>query len=774
MYNSSDSTVPFQEFEKCPPDECCTTGTGPNTVHFKVPKSKIVYQTPQIVYGKIISCSAGKLMFETFRDEKCTVGDSNAALPWFIKADGSCQSTPSPPTMDDRRTNYHYGYGSYYSAKCNDNVAVPRASISVSGFFDSSCSLPNVDIMSPVNCDSTQCCLIAKRKGVNYLGRGVAQYFATAADCQNNVTAHPQNVTSSIVTIASNIGSDGFDTYLFKVPSLNFSGFPVFDPPFDRDACNDFTPNNCTLPLYSFTARFGSVFPRKQRLLLCRMVNERFAIGYFAVFSGNGKWSFDVRIFSKRSDTYGERVCQVQESQIFVDASVPSDKMCPTDTCCRVGNSSASFFVRFPSSMLTFDNSKNDMYARLLSCDGDVAMYYQYSDSACSIYSDWHPLFPQVLRADGSCSAVPSDAYAIDSFYRAKCSSPTVPLVQTVSVSAFSDSKCASANTNVQPQAISCPINQCCLVRKATALNSAVYGRALSCNSNVLFFNTYKEPNCIIPNFYAMALQSDDSCQVDRTGYTPFYRASCKLAPPPVSLACPKDPQGNICGGPTYGTCSQRELASGIVMAVCVCVPNVGFFDGKTCTSATALSAVIGAVNQSFLQQQQQADRLKSLSCADPLKPVKCPSDAWVDAQQVGQCCTSMAACATSAAAFRTYLQTQSSLCTGSTPSFDYVLLQCVASNQLPMPVFSCPAGMMRCSDGSCNSTCSNAQTPQCPSGSTGAFLCPGNQVFCAASLSECSQKQPWNGCPVNQVQCPNRPGVCVAVLQNCASAPGP
>ena len=420
------------------------------------------------------------------------------------------------------------------------------------------------------------------------------------------------------------------------------------------------------------------------------------------------------------------------------------------------------------------------MYGRLLSCDGDSAMFYQYSDSACSYHTDGRPFIPQMLRADGSCSAVPSDEYAVDSFYRAKCSSSSTPLVQSVSVSAFSDSKCASANTDIEPQVITCPVNQCCLVRKATASNAAVYGRTLSCNSNVLFFNTYKEPNCIIPNFYlAMALQSDNSCQIDQTGYTPYYRASCKMAPAPSPpsappLQCPKDPQGNVCGGSTYGTCSQRESASGIVMPVCVCVPNVGYFEGKICTSATAYSAVIGSVNQSFLQQQQQADRLMALSCTDLLKPVKCPSDAWVDAQQVGQCRTSMAACAASAATFRTYLQTQASRCTGSTPSFDYVLLQCVASNQLPMPVFSCPVGMMRCSDGSCNPTCTNTPTPVCPSGSTGTFMCPGNQVFCAASLSECSQKQPWNGCPVNQVQCPNRPGFCVASLQNCASAQGP
>ena len=131
-----------------------------------------------------------------------------------------------------------------------------------------------------------------------------------------------------------------------------------------------------------------------------------------------------------------------------------------------------------------------------------------------------------------------------------------------------------------------------------------------------------------------MALRSDNTCQLDQTGYTPFYRASCKMGP--LSLACQKDSHGNVCGGATYGTCSERKSENGVIVPICDCVPNVGFFDGKICTSATAFSAVIGAVNQSFLQQQQQADRLKSLSCVDSLKPVKCPSDAWVDAQQVG------------------------------------------------------------------------------------------------------------------------------------------
>ena len=63
--------------------------------------------------------------------------------------------------------------------------------------------------------------------------------------------------------------SKSFNSTIFKqtftVPELNFFGFglPAFQPP----SCYGFFGNNCTLPLYSFEARFGSVFPRKQRLL---------------------------------------------------------------------------------------------------------------------------------------------------------------------------------------------------------------------------------------------------------------------------------------------------------------------------------------------------------------------------------------------------------------------------------------------------------------------------------------------------------------------------
>lgn len=600
-------------------------------------------------------------------------------------------------------------------------------------------------------------------------------FFASAADCQNNVTAHPLNMSADVVSM-----NGGAQT------RLNISGFPFgFWMPPSRNwdcECNKLFPPNhpslssCNCPLYRFSTDsryFSRIFPRKPRLLLCHHNNPAdmkniFFLGYFAQYLGDGKWSFDIRMFSDDN-------CK---QQIFADTSVSSDRMCATDTCCRAGNSAASFYFRIPSSMLVFDNKLNDLYGRLMSCNGDVAMFLQFEDSACSTYNDGDgsPMIPRVLRADGSCAAVLSSDYAVDSYYKAECTSKT-PLVQSASVSAFSDSSCASPSTTVLPQAITCPINQCCLVRQAAGSQAAVYGRALSCNPQVMLFNTYADSQCTISNQYTpMVVRSDDSCQVDQTGYTQFYRASCKMLPTPpasVVLPCPKDAQGNVCGGSELGTCSQVVLASGARIATCVCVAGKGFFDGRICISAATYSAVVGQVNKTFAQQQHQADLLNALSCADRTKPVKCPSSSWVAAQKSGQCQTSMAACAASAADFRTYLESQAKLCAQGT-SFDHVLMQCIASEAPRTPVFSCPAGMMRCSDGSCEATCAAVQPPACPSGSTGSFLCPGNQVACAASLSECSKKQPWNGCPVNRIQCPNRPGICVASLQDCASAPGP
>jgi hypothetical protein len=165
---------------------------------------------------------------------------------------------------------------------------------------------------------------------------------------------------------------------------------------------------------------------------------------------------------------------------------------------------------------------------------------------------------------------------------------------------------------------------------------------------------------------------------------------------------------------------------------------------------------------------------LNALTCTDLRQPVRCPTAVWTAPEKRGQCHTSMAACAASPADFRSYLQNLASKCADSTPVFDAVLMKCISSGLPPTPALSCPDGMMRCSDGSCAASCSAVQAPSCPSGSTGSFLCPGNRLICASSLSECSKKQPWNGCAVNLLQCPNRTGVCVASLQDCASAPGP
>ena len=784
---NSSKVVPYQPLDNtqaCPAGACCTTGSGPTTMHFKVNASSVKYRTPTKAYGKVLSCTDGNLMFQTYRDDKCTLGNN---VPNVLKADDSCQMTTSPATpQDDWNRNDVYGYGTYYKGRCAGDAPPAKApSVSVSAFFDSSCSRPNVDISpSPVNCDTSQCCLIAKRSGINFLDGGVVHLFASAADCQNNKTVHPLNMSADFVSM-----NGGDQT------RLNISGFPFgfwMPPSRNWDCVNEcnklFPPQNgnnhpslssCKCPLYRFgieSRYFSRIFPRKPRLLLCYDNNpvdmkNIFYLGYFAQYLGDGKWSFDIRMFS-------DGACK---QQIFADTSISSDRMCATDTCCRVGNSAASFYFRIPSSMLVFENKLNDLYGRLLSCNGDVAMFLQFEDSACSTYNggDGSPMLPRVLRADGSCAAVPSSDYAIDSYYKAECTSKT-PLVQSASVSAFSDSSCASPSTTVQPQAITCPINQCCLVRQAAGSQAAIYGRALSCNPQVMLFNTYADSQCTVSNQYTpMVLRSDDSCQVDQTGYTQFYRASCKMLPPPpasppsVVLPCPKDAQGNVCGGSELGTCSQVVLASGARIATCVCVAGKGFFDGRICISAATYSAVVGQVNKTFAQQQQQADRLNALSCADLTKPVKCPSSSWVAAQKSGQCQTSMAACAASAADFRTYLEGQAKLCAADT-TFDNVLMQCIASEAPRTPVFSCPAGMMRCSDGSCDATCATVQPPTCPSGSTGSFLCPGNQVACAASLSECSQKQPWNGCPVNRIQCANRPGICVASLQDCASAPGP
>jgi hypothetical protein len=778
----------YQQLQVCEADTCCTTGSGPTTIHFQVIGSSVKYHSPTKSYGKVISCNSGNLMYQTYNDDKCTVGYWN--LPRVLRADGSCQMTPFPSQRDggDGGRSADYGYGTYFKGRCPDSDASPPAknSVLVTAFADATCSQPNIDIKpSPINCGTSQCCLIAKRSGVNYLEGGVLQLFSSSTDCQNNIMAHPLSLPAN---------SPGFSynhQELLKV--LNITGIPpgLVAPASEHwqcvQDCRTNYPNSlsdCHCPLWQFGREgrhFGLILPRKPRMFKCFQYRDysansnSFSMGYFAQYLGNGKWNFDIRMFQDYD-------CK---QPIFIDTSVPSDRMCAVDTCCKVGNSSASFFFRIPSSTLKFDNKARDVYARLLSCNGDAAMFHQYEDSACSIYDSGDPsaMIPRVLRADGSCAAVPSTEYAIDSFYTAKCSLPT-PLVQSVSVKAYSDATCSTPSSSVQPQTITCPINECCIVRQATESNAAVYGRALSCDSQAMLFNTYSDSRCITPNAFVyipMALRSDDSCQVDVTKYTQFYRASCKMLPkPPASppsekLLCPKDSNGNVCGGEELGSCSAVFSASGKRIPVCVCVQDVGFFDGQICISAASHSSVAGLVNKTFLRQQEQANRLNGLSCADPVKPVKCPNSSWVPQQKSGQCHTSMAACASNAAAFRAYLENQASLCAAKT-SFDSVLMQCVPAEAPRTPVFSCPPGMMRCSDGSCDTAanCSSVQAPACPSGSTGSFLCPGNRVACAASLSECSKKEPWNGCPVNRIECPNRIGVCAVSLQDCSSVPGP
>jgi hypothetical protein len=788
------ASVRYQDFQICAPDTCCSTGAGPTTIHFKVPGSGVQFKEPTKAYAKVLSCSSGNMMFQIFEDDKCTRGSN---FPSVLRADGSCQKNPTSVDSDGKSNSYmfaDYGYGAYFKGRCQSATGpTPVSGVSVSGFLDSKCTSPNVDISpSTVTCDSSQCCLIANRKDVKYLERGVAHFFASAADCENNSPLHPTDVDYQIV--AKNAG---------RIP-LNISGLGLWVPPtdyllnvcvskcFDRQRSQPDLP--CSCQLYEFSSeQMGAVLPRKPTMMLCssqRVDSQDFSpptryTGYFAQYLGDGKWSFAIRMFSDWSCT----------NEIYVDPAVQSGSMCATDTCCRFGNSVASFYYRIPSSKLLFSGNNDDkgdrylgnsnydnIYGRLLSCNGNVAMFYQFQDSACS---SLHDLVPRALRADGSCSANPTSGYAIDSFYTATCSSPPQPLVSSVTVSAFDDDACQTPSKEPIHE-VSCAINGCCLVRqttdpgddpdKSSGRYSAIYARALSCNSQVLLFNTYHDSKCTIANEFApMALRADRSCQADQTGYTKFYRASCEMLPappsppPPPPLPCPKDPQGNVCGGTEFGLCN-----SGASGSACICVQGKGFFNGQICVSQNALAAAIAAVNGTFVQQQQQATVLNNLYCSDPSLPVKCPRATWVASTKIDQCHTSMAACAASAAGFRTYLQTLANQCTGRTPVFDAVLLQCIPSEVPRTPAFSCPDGMKRCFDGSCDTTCTAIQAPACPIGSSGSYLCPGNQLMCAASLSECSQKQPWNGCPVNLLQCPKRPGTCVASLQDCASASGP
>ena len=208
-------------------------------------------------------------------------------------------------------------------------------------------------------------------------------------------------------------------------------------------------------------------------------------------------------------------------------------------------------------------------------------------------------------------------------------------------------------------------------------------------------------------------------------------------------------------------------------MSVCACKTSAAF-NGKICVSSAQISAQLSLVNASFAQQFKQTDRLNALSCADATKPVRCPDEAWVASGKVATCATSMAACSSTASAFRAYLQQKAALCGGITPVFDYVLMTCVPSGVSATPTLSCPDGSMRCPDATCASSCSSIPAPPCPGGSSGTLLCPGSQALCAASLADCAKKQPWNGCAVGLVACPSKPGVCAPSLLLCASAASP
>lgn len=749
-FSASDSS-----FEQCPPDTCCKTGIGQKSIYFKVLKSSLTFRQPNIVYGKVLSCASGSLMFQTFSDNKCEEGRNH--VPWVLKADDTCQKAPNIVDSGD----------TFYRAQCDGQRSPQAASVVLKAWSDASCTRVNEDTSpSTVTCDSTKCCLVAKRYGVNFLRGGAAQFFASDAECKSN----------SFMPIDSNKENS---LIYFKITGLPYEG--IFSPPVQGTSCGA-SPSDCSsLTTFPFLAdRINNIFPRKQTSLFCVrqdrfgahnswIYGASFYIGYVMQYTGNGQWSFDVRLFRDQD-------CK---QQIFVDTNLyPPDQpgqMCPTDKCCKVGNSSASFYVRFPSRMITYKNTSDDIYATLLSCDGNAAMFYQHDDNTCTKSS----YLPRFLKADGSCSAVPTQDYAIDSFYTASCGASTVPLIQSVKVSAYSDPKCESLDDGVKPSTKTCNLNECCEIRYASASQGgALYARALACSNNVLLFNTYSDSKCSVAQHYMpFALRSDGTCQVEKTGYASFYKASCILAPvssPITDKPCPKDAQGNICGGSTYGQCVQQKLSSGIIVPICRCVENVGKFDGRVCVSAEVYATVIGALNQSFAEDRQQMDRLLSFSCKDSKTPFKCPTESWVAPQNAGKCQTSMAACALSANAFRSYLQSLAGACSGSTPIFDSILLKCVAKDRVPMAVFACPPNFMRCPDGTCDETCSTAQSPECPAASAGKVVCPGNQLICATSLAECSQKQPWNGCPVNQFQCPTRPGVCVSALKSCVAAPGP
>ena len=86
-------------------------------------------------------------------------------------------------------------------------------------------------------------------------------------------------------------------------------------------------------------------------------------------------------------------------------------------------------------------------------------------------------------------------------------------------------------------------------------------------------------------------------------------------------------------------------------------------------------------------------------------------------------------------------------------------------------PIATCPNGTYTCEIGCSVTACANdrnVSTTICPTEMS--VLCP-DQLNCAATISECSAKVSWNGCPLGQFACSStrngRP-VCVAKADDC------
>ena len=85
-------------------------------------------------------------------------------------------------------------------------------------------------------------------------------------------------------------------------------------------------------------------------------------------------------------------------------------------------------------------------------------------------------------------------------------------------------------------------------------------------------------------------------------------------------------------------------------------------------------------------------------------------------------------------------------------------------------PVVTCPSKKYTCEDGCSDTACAKVTTSICPAGMS--VLCP-DQLNCAATISECTRKVTWNGCPLGQLACAStrngRP-VCVNKAEDCVA----